>query len=180
MTAATKPIPLQPSPHQLARQKARQRFNWLYVYLPLGFVVLLWVTAILGLFWLTIAGDWFAMDTNEESMRQTISGVADFVTIFAIAPWLIVCALPTILPIALVINQRQKAKAKAEQGEPEKLPIFWRIENQLTNITSKIESVLPKVARPVITLNATIAFIQGLFRALKRQLTELTNNDRNN
>lgn len=180
MTTATETIPIQPNPQQLARQKALRRFNLLYVYLPLGFVFVLWVSAILGLLWLAIAGEWFAMNTNQESMRQTMSGAADFIAIVAMAPWLIICALPTILPIALVINRRQKANEQAKQTKEAKLPIFWRIENQLTNVSGKIEPLLPKIAQPVITLNAGIAFIETMIRKLLNLPTELSDNDRTN
>ena len=72
---------LAPTQEQLARRKRLRRFNRLVVYLPVGITALAWIVLILGLFWLTVAGGWFAMDTNAAYYRGLASGVADTFTI---------------------------------------------------------------------------------------------------
>lgn len=163
----------QPTAEQLARRQSRRRFNRLYVYLPLVLVALLWLGLILGMLWLSVAGRWFAMDTNQVYYRSLISGVADAFAIIMLMPLLLLCALPTAAFVGLFFYQRQRKKAKAQQGES--LPILWRVENAVSSVRATTDRVTPKLADPVITAHATVAYVRIFLRRLKEIITEEIN-----
>lgn len=159
-------VQIQPTVQQLQRAQALRRFNWLYLYLPLGLFGAVWIGLIGGMIWLTISGRWFAMETNATYYRQLYSGIADGVLILAMTPWLVICALPTLLAVALVINRGQKAQNEASR--PEQLPLFWRVENSLDKFYGQIEKTLPKLARPVITAHALVSFLKTILNQIKQ------------
>lgn len=161
-----------PTPEQEARLAARRRFNRRYVYLPMALITLLWVGFILLLLWLTVAGAWFAVDTQSDTYRQLISGAADFIIMGAVIPWLLLCGVATYLPIGLIIYRRRQ---KAEQPpEPASLPLFWRIDNVVHTVYERLnESILPAIARPVITAHAIATFLRSLFTTLKNEIRRL-------
>lgn len=156
----------QPTLQQLQRAQALRRFNWLYLYLPVGLFAAVWVGLIGGMVWLAISGRWFAMETNATYYRELYSALADGILILAITPWLLICALPTVLTVVLVIRRRQKMEN--EPSRPEQLPLFWRIENSLNKLYGQVEKALPKLARPVITAHGLVAFAKTLFNQIKQ------------
>ncbi len=159
------PRSTQATPEQEARRARLRRFNRLVIYLPVGLVALAWIVFVALLFWLSIAGEWFAMDTDQLNNRQLFSGLADVVTILALLPLLLLCALPSVGAIALVVYRRQR-KTAAPQAPS--LPLLWRIENIVRDARDKSAAALPKIARPVINAHATGAFIRRLILELKQ------------
>lgn len=157
---------IQPTPEQEARRARLRRFNRLVIYLPVGLVALAWIVLVAALFWLSIAGDWFAIDTDQTTYRHLLSGLADVVTILALLPLLLLCALPSIGAIALVVYRRQRKTAAAPQAPS--LPLLWRIENIVRDARDKSAAALPRIARPVINAHATGAFIRKLILELKQ------------
>ncbi len=160
---------LAPTQEQLARRKRLRRFNRLVVYLPVGITALAWIVLILGLFWLTVAGGWFAMDTNAAYYRGLASGVADTFTIIMLAPLLLLCALPPVAVIALVVYRRRKS---ADPEDRPSLPLFWRIENIVVSVQDRTKTHLPKVASPVISAHATAAFLNRFLIELKQIISQ--------
>ena len=161
---------LAPTTEQMARRTSLRRFNRLAVYLPLGIAGLAWIVLILGLLWLTVAGDWFAMDTNQAYYRALASGVADTFTILMLTPLLLLCALPAVGTVALVFYRRRR-KAASPQTAPS-LPLFWRIENFVVSVRDRVESLLPKVANPVISAHSIAAYLNRFFIELKQIVSQ--------
>lgn len=159
------PRNVQPTQEQEARRDRLKRFNRLVIYLPLGLVALAWIVLVGVLFWLAIAGEWFAMDTDQARFRQLLSAIADIVTILALAPLLLLCAVPSVGAIGLYVYRRQR---KADAPQAPSLPLFWRIENVVRTIRDRTAATLPKIARPVINAHATGAFIQRLIIEVKQ------------
>lgn len=157
--------PALPTAEQQARRLALRRFNRLAVYLPMGLLALLWLSLILGMLWLTVAGSWFNVDTNREYYRGLISGVADAFTVIMLAPLLLLCALPLIGAVAFVIWRRQRRKAQPAGAE--KLPLFWRVENIVSALRARVDTTMPKVARPVISTHAMSAYVRTLLAQIK-------------
>lgn len=155
----------QPTSEQEARRARLRRFNRLVIYLPVGLVTLAWIALVAVLFWLSIVGEWFAIDTDQANYRQLFSGVADTVTILALLPLLLLCALPSVGAIALVVYRRQR---KADAPPAPSLPLLWRIENIIREARDRSAAALPKIARPIINAHATGAFIQRLILELKQ------------
>lgn len=160
----------QPTAEQSARLARRKRFNRLFVYLPLGFVAMLWLGLILGLLWLTVAGSWFAMDTNQEYYRALVSGVADAFTILMLTPLLVLCALPTVLASGLAVYRRQRRAER--EPRPESLPLMWRIENLVSSVRGRVDEFTPKLARPIVNAHGAVAFIRTFYRQLKEIISQ--------
>lgn len=155
-----------PTAEQKARSAKLRRFNRLTIYLPLGLVTLAWIALIVTLLWLSVAGAWFAMDTDQANYRQLFSAVADIVTILALAPLLLLCALPPVGAIGLVIYRRQR-KVDTASAVPS-LPLFWRIENFVIAVRDNIAAMLPRLAHPVISAHATAAFVNRFVMEIKQ------------
>lgn len=163
--------PLQATPEQNERLLRRRRFNRLYVYLPMGAIGSLWLLLTLGLIWLTIAGKWFAMDTNEAYYRRLVSGLADAFSILMVVPLLVLCAVPSILAGAVVIYRWQRRR---EQPDPTPTsPLMWKVENAVASIRDGVESVTAKMSRPVIDLYAAAAFAQSLVTQIKQSILRI-------
>lgn len=160
----------QPTAEQLARLARRNRFNRLFVYLPVGLVALLWLGLVLGLLWLTIVGSWFAMDTNQEYYRALVSGVADAFTILMLSPLLVLCAIPIVLAAGLIVYRRRR-KGDREPG-PESLPIMWRIENVVSSVRSRVDGTTPKVAQPIINAYGAVTYLRTFYRRLKEIISQ--------
>lgn len=172
---AAEPVePPGPTAAQLERLAARKRFNRLYVYLPAGIVVLVSLGVVLALLWLTVVGDWFAVDTNQEYFRVLTSGIADALTVLFIAPMLLLCAIPIAIPIGLAIYRRQQKKV-APVGAPQ-LPLLWRVENRLVSFQRTLnEKVLPRVAQPIASAYAAAAYVRTFFQQLRKIISREIN-----
>jgi hypothetical protein len=167
---------VQPTAEQLERRQRLRRFNRWVLYVPVGLTFLAWLGLIGGLLWLSVAGDWFAMDTNQTHYRQLLSGVADTLTMIMLTPLLLLCALPTVGAIALVLARRQSAKG-APAGETS-LPLLWRIDNIITEIHDTIARTTPRVAKPLIDAHATAAYIKRFILVIKQTISqEILGND---
>lgn len=166
--------PKLPTAAQEERRERLKRFNRLVIALPVGLVALLWLALILGMIWLSVAGEWFAMETNQGHYRQLFSGIADIVTMLLLAPMLLLCALPTVGAIALVVYRRQK-KTEPDPAEQPKLPIFWRIENKVITLHDAVARTAPKVTRPLIQAHGRVAYIKKFIEELKRILQQEIN-----
>lgn len=168
---------VEPTAEQLERRRRLRRFNRWVLYVPVGLTFLAWLVLIGALFWLAVAGNWFAMDTNQIHYRQLISGVADTLTMIMMTPLLLLCAIPTVGVIALAVAQRQRAK-EAPAGEETSLPLFWKIENIITEIHDTIARTLPRVAKPLIDAHATASYVKRFILVIKRTISqEIFGND---
>lgn len=172
---ATLPGVPQPSVDQEDRLARRRRFNRIFVYLPLGLGVILWLGLILGMSWLAVAGDWFAMDTNQPYFRGLFSGVADAFTILMLTPILALCATPTILAGALTVYRRRRRKEK--EGQEPSLPLMWRVENVVISIRETVSNAAPKVARPLITAHGMATFATTFLHELKQIILQEIDKD---
>lgn len=158
----------QPTAAQEERRAQLRRFNRLTITLPVGLTIVLWLALLLAMIWVSIAGEWFAMDTNQAYYRELLSGIADVVTMLLLAPMLLLCALPIAGAIGLMVYRRRK---KDDSGDKEpSLPLFWRIENKVIMVHDAVARAVPKLARPVINGHSTIAYLKQLVLEVKRLL----------
>ncbi len=167
--------PVQPTAEQLARREALRRFNRRYVYLPLIIFAVLWAIVLAAMLWVSLVGEWFAINTNQEMFRPMFSGIADIVIIVLVS----MCGLMLLIPIALfgygfytVADRRERQRQVHEQAQlPEPLPIMWRIENMVERVRQITADTLPLVARPVLRSYAIAAFWRTLWNEIKRIVT---------
>jgi hypothetical protein len=123
--------------------------------------------------WLSVVGNWFAMDTNQTYYRSLLSGVADAFTIIMLMPLLLLCALPSAGAAGLYFYRRQRKKEKGPQEQS--LPILWRVENAITSVRGTVDRVTPKMARPVIDAHAKVAYARTFLKRLKEIITQEIN-----
>jgi uncharacterized membrane protein YjgN (DUF898 family) len=154
-----------PTPEQEERLQARRRFNRLAVYLPLGVLVFLWLLLIAGLIWLTVAGQWFYVDTNQEYYRGLVSGVADAVLVLMLAPLMLLCSVPIVAGIAMLVWNRRRRTGHPYGTLP---PLFWRIDNLVNRARAGIISFLPRLANPVIAAHGSAAYARTLLLEFKK------------
>ena len=155
-----------PTTEQQERLARRRRFNRVFVHLPVSIALILWLGLIVGMLWLSIAGDWFAMDTNQPYYRGLFSAVADVFTILMLSPLLVLCLIPPLLAGAFTVYRRRGKAAKEEQ-EPS-LPLMWRVENIVISIRQAVSKAMDQVARPLITAHAMAAFVKTFLHELKQ------------
>jgi hypothetical protein len=166
--STTLPAPLQPTqpqpigkPAQLDRDAALRRFNLFFVYLPVA-ILLIVVLLLMGfLAWLTIGGG------GDETSRSTVSGVADLFTILFVLPITLLCAILPLGFTGLLIYGRRQQWAPLRWLQR----TLWKAEDTVVAVRLKTEAITPKVARPIISLHAIVAYIKTFLTYLKRILT---------
>lgn len=153
-----------PSAEQLARAKARRRFNFWAVYAPL-------IIAGLGVLVLVGFMVWGVLAPESAATRNYVSALADLLIILAALPLALVCgAVPLGMVGYMVYRQQQKAARPKGEGQPvygRLQKLFWQLDNLIVTSQRKSEELLPKVAQPLIRLNAFIAYLETLFARLK-------------
>ena len=166
--STTLPAPLQPTqpqpigkPAQLDRAAALRRFNLFFVYLPAALLLLLVLLLMGFLGWLTIGGG------GDETSRTTVSGVADIFTILFVLPITLLCAIVPLGVTGLIIYGRRQEWAPLRWLQR----TLWKAEDTVAAVRYKTEEITPKVARPVISLHAIVAYIKTFLTHLKRILT---------
>ena len=171
LSRAESPERVRPTPEQLERKREQLRFTRRRVWLPVGSVTLLWLLAIVGLLWLTVAGSWFHVDTNQETYRTLVSGAADAVIILSITPLLLLCALPSVAILALAVQRRRKEPEGRSWTESARR-LLWRVENGVTAVRERLDKdVLPSVARPVTSAYALAAFARTLWKEVAEMIS---------
>ena len=150
----------QPSPDQLERAAALKRFNRLYIYIPVAF---------LGLTGFVLVGVllWGVFSPNIVGTRAFASGLADLVVIMTVMPLLLLCAIVPAAAIGLVVYRRQQPKR--EHGRLHTL--LWRLDALVTKVQDTVSSTTPKAAVPIIKGHAWMAYMQTLFKEIKKQFT---------
>lgn len=150
----------QPSPEQLERAFALQRFNRLYVYIPLA-VFSLAGLALVGLLL------WGVFSPNVTGTREFASGLADLVVIMTVMPLLLLCAIVPAAAVGLIVYRRQQPKR--EYGRFHTL--LWKLDTLVTKAQDAVSRTMPKAAAPVIKGRAWTAFARTAVENVKKQFT---------
>lgn len=144
---------LKPNAAQEARIASLKHFNWYFLYTPI-IVLLLLIFILTGLLM------WGVLSPNIVGTRQFASGLADIIVILAVLPMTLFCLVPPLGMVGFIFYRRQKNKSGPKYGRLHRL--FWRIDSILDIVHNKTETTLDKVSRPVIRLNALLAYITTL------------------
>ena len=150
----------QPTPDQELRAQALKRFNRLYIYLPIGFLVLISLL-LLGLM------SWQIFAADGPQTRQFASGLADIIIIFTTIPLLLLCAIVPAGAIGYYVYRRQKEESR-KNGRLQ--TIFWRVDHILERTQQKTDETLPKITSPLIKGHGFFAFLQEIWRQLRNTL----------
>ena len=145
----------QPTVAQLERAAAIRRFNFLFVYLPIGFISLVALVTVFGLLYMAI------FPPNEETL-QTISGMADAATILGIVPLLVLCAIVPTLAVVATVQGKRHGIAPIMQLQL----LFWRLDAGMASLKRTIGRLAQKLANPFITIQAVFAFARSFLRRI--------------
>ncbi|HUS94588.1 MAG TPA: hypothetical protein VMZ24_05365 [Patescibacteria group bacterium] len=147
----------QPTSSQLDRASEIRRFNFRFVYLPIVFISLVFVLAILGLLYL-------ALFPPTDETAETISGIADAFTILGIIPLLLLCAIFPTLWIGAFIQGKRRGMAPLRQLQL----LLWRLDGGITSVRRVIQRIAQKLANPVIIFQAFFAFVRSILHSIAR------------
>jgi len=165
----------EPTAEQLARDRLLRRRTRLYIYLPLGIIsfisIVIIVLILIGIFAPGIQGT-----------EVFISALADIIVILWIFPMMIIISIFPISYVAYLANRRQKRKLDPQTGplayRSRIQVLLWRIQLFMDQSRAKTDEVAPKVAKPVTTANAYVAYFGAWLNILTRPFRGSTNHDR--
>jgi hypothetical protein len=144
---------IQPNFHPSISQEDRgakmRRFNFLYIYLPIGFAALVILA-------LTILLLIMALGVGSAATLATLSGMADSVIILAIIPTMILCAIVPFVYLAVVFQTRSRGRAPIQQSQR----MLWRVQDRLESVTFRVASLMSIMREPFIRISARYAFIK--------------------
>jgi len=164
-----------PTPTQKERAAALVRFQRWTLYLPLLLGFLLAVGLVLWLMWLTFGGSWFAAETNQQSSRALVSGLADVILILSVLPWLLICSALPLLVFAGIYKGRQRQMAPLRQLQR----LFWQLETVLKTTDAKLQPIVAKIGQLVIKANARFEQTDQSIRRLSQPKPNQTHSDSN-
>ncbi len=164
----------EPSAEQLERDAELRQFNRLYLYLPLGaalfIAVVLMVILLIGV---------FAVGSLQNLIF--VSALADIIVILGILPLLLIFAIVPIGYFGYKINQRQKRKLNPETGPlayRSRVQIFmWRLDQFAQKLQNKTNETAPKLAKPIMKANESIAYLEAWPKSLKKTLKRSDGDD---
>ena len=147
-----------PTAVQLERAEALTRFNRWTIYVPLGVLA----TAVVGfLIYLLILAVW----PPYEDTRLFLSGVADIILIFFMLPVVLLFGLLLAGIFGGAFYWRQSKKETGEPSLQNKYGrlrlLLWKLDQKLSTVYRKVDQLMPKIAQPVMRLNATLAYISS-------------------
>jgi hypothetical protein len=164
-----------PTEEQLERESALKRFNRLYIYLPLGIVVLtsifLLVLMLVGIFAPGLVG-----------AEAFLSALADTILVLWMIPMMVLMAIVPIAYAAYLVNRRQRRNML-----PPDSPLLrhsrvemamWQAQNILDKVSKKTDSVSEKIAQPLISINVLLAYVFAWLDILARPLRRNDENER--
>ena len=147
-----------PTAVQLERAEALTRFNRWTIYVPLGVLA----TAVVGfLIYLLILAVW----PPYEDTRLFLSGVADIILILFMLPVVLLFGLLLAGIFGGAFYWRQSKKETGEPSLQNKYGrlrlLLWKLDKKLSTVYRKVDQLMPKIAQPVMRLNATLAYISS-------------------
>ncbi|MCA9936017.1 MAG: hypothetical protein H6662_10010 [Ardenticatenaceae bacterium] len=175
MTLPTPTIPEQkpayePTSSQLERESSLNRFNWMFVYIP----VILAGLIVMGIvFWMI----WAALTASQEDhVLSLLSGLADITLIFfVILPSMLLCAVGPALLALIASRTSKRMKLEPAQRRSKLQVLLWRLDKLVETVQTRLrDSYLDSAAKPVIkghaisaALRATAVSLSKLFRSKK-------------
>lgn len=157
--------PFQPNQEQLARKAALHRFNRLYVYFPLGFIIAASLTIII----LFLVG---VFAPGLTGAAEFASALADITIILFSIPMMVLCAVGPIMLagiIALSRNRRQQGIPRMDDGGRIQ-ELLWKMDNLIQRSQTKTSEIAPKITKPVIEANAKLAYIKAFIKQIRSYL----------
>ncbi len=144
---------------QEQRDRVLRRFNWLYVYAPMGVSV---AAALVILALLAVAD----LPKRDASLPRLTSSLADVILILWLCPTVLVCSLFPLGAVFLLMRRRQHGSWLRQPLQR----LLWRVEDGLTAGRQHIDRLAPLAAQPVIRARARLTYYQQLVVIVWRRL----------
>lgn len=154
-----------PSAEQLQREQDLKRFNRLYIYFPLGLalvaVLTMLILMLIGIFAPGLVG-----------AEEFLSGLADTILVLWMIPMTVLCAIVPIMYIGYVVNRRQR-RAELPPDSPllqhrRAQMAMWQAQNISDRVEKKTESTSDRIAKPFISLNVFVTYLDAWLMILIR------------
>ena len=149
----------EPTQEQAERAAALRRFNWMFIYGPIGLAAA--ITLGLVIFLLIIA-----LNPPSDEALLFISGLADVALVIALLPFLIVGAALLGLIAYGYVRARQQGMAPVRQTQR----LLWRMDNLVGRLRGRTKEAASQVARPFISAHSIVAYVKALMYQTSRLL----------
>lgn len=148
-------VPFEPTTEQVQRAARLRRFNFAFVYLPIGLISALVIALVVIMLWV-------AIDPPSVEALLFISGMADVALIIAMLPVLVVGAVLLGLIVLGYVRGRQAGMAPIKQTQK----LLWRMDRLVGRVKVRTEQTGVAVRQPFIDLNGAYAYVRMLFAEL--------------
>lgn len=155
-----------PTPEQLTRANALNRFNWMYLYVP---VTLLGLTVLT----LTVLMLYTVFSRSPEDPSYSFfSGLADLILIFyVILPSMLLCAIGPAAAGFLIYRATERRKLPPAERRSKIQTLLWRVDSLINQIQARLrDSYLDQAVRPLIKAHALTAALQSLAQFIRNLL----------
>lgn len=130
------------------RAKALQRFNRIFVYLPVGTAAAI----VLGLvIWFIVIGPAGA----NESAQATLSGAADIFMIMSSTVLMLLCAIFPLLFFGLTLQLRRSGSRPLFRMQR----LFWRANDLVSRLSTAVAQAAPKAASVLIAFRTRLTYL---------------------
>ena len=158
-----------PSSEQLERERQLQRFNRLYIYVPVGvftaFGIFLFVLMLVGIFAPGLTG-----------AEEFLSGLADTILVLWMIPMMVLFAVTPIAYVAYLVNRRQRRSMLPPDSpllrHSRAQMALWKAQNIAGSLEETTDSAADKITQPLINANSkaayTFAWLDMLTRPFRR------------
>ena len=158
-------MPFQPGSEQLARKAALHRFNRLYVYLPLGFIIVITLAIII----LLLVG---VLAPGLTGANEFASALADVTIILFSIPLMALCAVGPAMLVGIIAfsrDRRKKGIPRMDDGGRIQ-ELLWKMDNLVHQVQTKTVEITPRIAKPVIETNARLAYLHAFLKQIQSYL----------
>ena len=147
----------EPTAEQADRAAALRKFNRLFVYIPIGFVVAIAIGIVIILLYV-------AVNPPSDEALLFISGMADVALVLAMLPILIIGAALLALIAYGYTQGRRRGTAPVRQTQR----LLWRMDNVAGRVRVRTGEVATQVSRPFISLNGAVTYVKVLMQQIIR------------
>ena len=148
---------------QAERAGALQRFNRLYVYLPIGLMGLIMLLLVGWLSWRTIFAPFFAVERSNSQLLPLMSGLADGIFVLLTVPlFLLMLIMPALLTAGIFyLRYNQRTPLKTLQRK------MWGLETRLHQLHQKSTIISEKSIQGTAYFNQQLENVE---RKIENQL----------
>ncbi len=156
-----------PSREQLERERALQRYNRLFIYVPVGIAALI-ATFLFGLMLVGIFAPGLV------GAEEFLSGLADTILVLWLIPMLLLCSIVPLAYFAYLVNRRQRRNMlppDSPQLQHSRVQmVMWQAQDIVDRAEQSTERLSDRIGQPFISLGTIAAYVFSWLTILTRPL----------